>query len=63
MKARDSIYNAGNDYPQWIVVRPRPPVPPVPPGPGEKTGNLIYRENGRVADFIDGNGNILIYVE
>ena len=41
MKIRDSIYNAGNDYPQWVLSYGGSPVPPgpvppgpVPPGPG-----------------------------
>lgn len=63
MKVRDSIYNAGNDYPQWVIIRHVPPVPPEPPVPGEITGNLIYNEDNITANFIDGSGNVLIYVE
>ena len=40
MKARDSIYNVGNDYPQWVFSSGITPTPgPKPePGPGPEPG-------------------------
>ena len=32
MKARDSIYNIGNDYPQYVVLRRPTPGPEPTPG-------------------------------
>ena len=36
MKARDSIYNVGNDYPQYVISRGSAPSPT--PGPGPEPG-------------------------
>lgn len=36
MKARDSIYNVGNDYPQYVISRGSTPSPT--PGPGPEPG-------------------------
>ena len=34
MKARDSIYNVGNDYPQYVISRGSAPTPDPGPEPG-----------------------------
>ena len=50
MKARDSIYNIGNDYPQYVVLR-RPT-----PGPGpEPTPGTDPIENLDISETIDGS--------
>lgn len=50
MKARDSIYNVGNDYPQYIVLRRPTPGPNPEPTPG--TDPI---ENLDISETIDGS--------
>jgi hypothetical protein len=65
---RDSIYNAGNDYPQWTILNkeysvPPGPTPPTPPGPGpEPFDSRIVDKNGRVYTTVTA-GNKIFTVE
>jgi len=71
MKARDSIYNVGNDYPQFISIyynpTPTPPEPtppePTPPEPIPVSGEFIYVENGISGRIVDDKGNTIVYKE
>ena len=63
---RDSIYNIGNDYPQYVrrYYKPTPqPVPPEPPEPIPVSGEFIYVENGISGRIVDDQGNTLVYKE
>lgn len=52
MKARDSIYNVGNDYPQYVVLRGSAPTP----GPGpEPTPGTDPIENLDISETINGS--------
>ena len=53
MKARDSIYNIGNDYPQYVVLR-RPT-----PGP-EPTPGTDPIENLDISETIGADGTMTI---
>lgn len=65
MNIRDSIYNTGNDYPQWTASKkkyPRP-TPPVPPGPSPEPFDLrIVDKNGHEYTTVTV-GNKIITVE
>ena len=66
MKARYSIYNVGNDYPQFISIYHNPPsIPPepIPPEPIPVSGGFTYEENGISDMFVDDQGNTLVYKE
>lgn len=71
MKARYSIYNDGNDYPQFISIYYNPPsippepIPPepIPPEPIPVSGGFTYEENGISDMFVDDQGNTLVYKE
>ena len=62
MKARDSIYNVGNDYPQFISIFNYNP-PSIPPEPIPVSGGFTYEENGISDMFVDDQGNTLVYKE
>lgn len=61
MKARDSIYNVGNDYPQFISIFNYNPS--IPPEPIPVSGGFTYEENGISDMFVDDQGNTLVYKE
>ena len=62
MKARYSIYNVGNDYPQFISIFNYNP-PSIPPEPIPVSGGFTYEENGISNMFVDDQGNTLVYKE
>lgn len=51
MKARDSIYNVGNDYPQYVILRGSAPRPT--PGPEPEPTDPI--ETLDISETVDGN--------
>ena len=66
MKERYSIYNEGNDYPQFISIfnyNPSIPPEPIPPEPIPVSGGFTYEENGISDMFVDDQGNTLVYKE
>lgn len=54
MKARDSIYNVGNDYPQYVILRGSAPSPTPGPGP-EPTPGTDPIENLDISETINGS--------
>lgn len=50
MKARDSIYNVGNDYPQYVVLRRPTPGPNPEPTPGTDPIETLD-----ISETVDGN--------
>jgi len=66
MKARDSIYNVGNDYPQFArsYYNPTPTPPePTPPEPIPVSGRFVYVENGISGRIVDDQENTIVYKE
>ena len=66
MKARYSIYNTGNDYPQYINIYYNPPLippEPIPPEPIPVSEGFTYEENGTSDMLVDDQGNTLVYKE
>lgn len=57
MKARDSIYNVGNDYPQYVVLRGSAPSPTPGPGPepGPEPEPTDPIETLDISETVDGN--------
>lgn len=57
MKARDSIYNVGNDYPQYVVLRGFAPSPTPGPGPepGPEPEPTDPIETLDISETVDGN--------
>jgi hypothetical protein len=55
MKARDSIYNIGNDYPQYVVLRRPTPGPSPEPTPG--TDPI---ENLDISETVGADGTMTI---
>jgi hypothetical protein len=61
MKVRDSIYNVGNDYPQYVVLRGSAPTPgpspdPTPePEPGPEPEPTDPIETLDISETVDGS--------
>lgn len=61
MKARDSIYNVGNDYPQYIVLKGSDPRPTPEPGPGpEPTPGTDPIEDLEISETVGADGIMTI---
>jgi len=59
MKARDSIYNVGNDYPQYVILRGSAPSPTPGPGP-EPTPGTDPIENLDISETVGVDGTMTI---
>ena len=65
---KESVYNVGNDYPQFARNYPTPspeptPPEPTPPEPIPVSGRFIYVENGVSGRLVDDQGNTFVYKE
>jgi hypothetical protein len=59
MKVRDSIYNIGNDYPQYVVLRRPTPTPTPGPSP-EPTPGTDPIENLDISETVGADGTMTI---